>query len=126
MTELMVEYQVSRNTVKNYLIAADLWERKTVSKIDLNDEKIAALLRSDKSATELSKELGCSLDTIRRQRLKLEGKKDIPKTKREHVVAREVKGGIRIEKKYKTSNVEYEGKRYIDITDLINNLNDIL
>ena len=85
-----------------------------------------ALLMSDKSSTELSKELGCSLDTIRRKRLKLEGKKDIPKTKRDHVVARKVKGGIRIKKKYKTPMVEYDGKRYIDITDMINNLNDIL
>ncbi len=122
----MAEYQVSRNTVKNYLIRAGLWEKKSSSKIDLNDEKALALLKSDKSATELSKELGCSLDTIRRTRLKLEGKKDVPKTKREHVAERKVKGGIRIEKKYQISNVEYEGKSYLDITDVINNLNEIL
>lgn len=126
VAELMAEYQVSRNTIKNYLIAAGLWERKSDSKIDLNDEKVRTLLMSDKSATELSKELGCSLDTIRRKRLKLEGKKDIPKTKRDHVVEREVKGGVRIRKQYKTPMVEYEGKRYIDITNMIDNLNDIL
>lgn len=122
----MAEYQVSRNTVKNYLIRAGLWEKKSGSKIDLKDERALALLRSGKSATELSKELGCSLDTIRRARLKLEGKKDVPKTERKHVVERKVKGGIRIEKKYKISNVEYEGKSYLDITDVINNLNEIL
>lgn len=126
VAELMAEYQVSRNTVKNYLIRAGLWEKKSGSKIDLKDEWALALLRSDKSATEISKELGCSLDTIRRARLKLEGKKDVPKTKREHVVERKVKGGIRIEKKYKVSNVEYEGKSYLDITDVINNLNEML
>lgn len=126
IAELMAEYELSRNTIRNYLIAAGLWERKSNSKVDLNDKKVRALLMSDKSSTELSKELGCSLDTIRRKRLKLEGKKDIPKTKRDHVVARKVKGGIRIKKKYKTPMVEYDGKRYIDITDMINNLNDIL
>ncbi len=126
IAELMAEYQVSRNTVKNYLIKVGLWEKKNSSKIDLNDEKALALLSSDKSATELSKELGCSLDTIRRARLKLEGKKDVPKTKRVHVAEREVKGGIQIEKKYQISNVEYEGKKYLDITDVINNLNEIL
>lgn len=122
----MAEYELSRNTIRNYLIAAGLWERKSDSKIDWNDKKVRALLMSNKSATELSKELGCSLDTIRRKRLKLEGKKDIPKTKRDHVVQRKVKGGVRIRKQYKTPMVEYEGKRYIDITDMINNLNDIL
>lgn len=123
---MMAEYELSRNTIRNYLIAAGLWERKNDSKIDLNDKKVCALLMSNKSATELSKELGCSLDTIRRKRLKLEGKKDIPKTKRDNVVQRKIKGGIRIRKQYKTPMVEYEGKRYIDITDMINNLNDIL
>lgn len=126
VTELANEYQVSRNTIKNYLKESNLWEKQCSLKVDIEEENVRALLESDKTATELSKELGCSLDTIRRKRLKLEGKKDVPKTKREHYVEPEVKGGIRIEKRYKTPVVEYEGKKYVDITELINNLNDIL
>lgn len=126
VTELANEYQVSRNTIKNYLKESDLWETHSSLKIDISEENVRTLLKSDRSATELSKELGCSLDTIRRKRLKLEGKEDVPKTKREHYTEPEVKGGIRIEKRYKMPIVEHEGKKYVDITDLINNLNDIL
>ena len=126
VTELANEYQVSRNTIKNYLKESNLWEKQSSLRIDLHHENVRALIESDKTATELSKELGCSLDTIRRKRLELEGKKDIPKTKRERYTEPEVKGGVRIKKRYKTSVIEHEGKKYVDITDLINNLNDIL
>ena len=123
VTELANEFQVTRNTIKNYLKEVGIWEKGTSLRIDLNDKNILGLLCSDLSAVELARELGCSLDTVRRKRLQINGKKDVPKEKRKVYIVPEVKGGIKSNQRYHIERVEYQGKRYFDITDIFNNLN---
>lgn len=124
VTELADEYQVSRNTIKNYLKRFGLWKKGDTLKVDIREERVYQLLSSSKSAVELSKELNCSLDTIRRKRLEIKGLKDVPLRKRMHYVSGDIKGGKKVKRKYECKSVEFEGKRYLDVTNLITNMND--
>lgn len=126
VTELASEFDITRNTVKNYLKEGGLWKKQNSLKIDINDKRVRQILNSSMTASEIAKELNCSLDTVRRKKMKLEGKKAVNVKKRIHIVEPEVKGGIRLDKTISLPRVQYNGKHYVDVTYILDNYNDLM